>query len=215
MKGSYLNKILSINAKHALYREDGKWYHNLTKFPGVLFDKNGYIIFNNEESYINNPKLQVKKDLHITDGIESLANYVKFSKRERELINIIDFVAEDNEEHTIRVIREIEIILRKRNLVEKIKKLYNSTCQLCDTQVVIGDKKYYSEIHHIIPLGKPHNGIDALENMVCVCPNCHIELDFKAIPLNENMFKVIRHTISSKSIKYHNSLYKIKKDSSK
>ena len=29
----------------ALYREDGKWYHHLKKFPGALFDFNGYIVF--------------------------------------------------------------------------------------------------------------------------------------------------------------------------
>lgn len=211
MTGDYLNKILSVSAKHALYREDGKWYHNLTRFPGVLFNKNGYAIFNNEEDYIKNPSLQIKKDLHITDGIKSLANYLKFTKREKELIKGAYLGTEnkdDNEESTIRVIREIEIILRKKNLVDLIKKLYNKTCQLCETQVAIGENKCYSEVHHIIPLGKPHNGIDALENMICVCPNCHIELDFKAIPLNENMLKPTRHKISSKSIEYHNSLYK-------
>src|SRR5690606_8459850 len=126
MTGSYLNKILSINAKHALYREDGKWYHNLSRFPGVLFDKNGYIIFHKEEDYIKNPNLQIKKDLHIIDGIENLANYFKFTKREKELIKGVGFVGEDeyfNEESTIRVIREIEAILRKKKLVDKIKKL--------------------------------------------------------------------------------------------
>lgn len=214
MTGSYLNKILSINAKHALYRENGKWYHNLTRFPWVLFDKNGYVIFDNKEDYIKNPSLQIKKDLHITDGIESLTRYLRFTKREKELINGIDLGDGDkdgNDVNTIRVIREIEIILRKRNLVEKIKKLYNNTCQLCETQVIIGENKYYSEVHHIIPLGNPHNGIDAIENMICVCPNCHIELDFKAIPLNENMLKLTHHKISSKDIEYHNSLYALKK----
>lgn len=214
MTGNYLKKILSIDAKHALYREDGKWYHNLTRFPGVLFDKNGYIIFNNEGDYINNPNVQIKKDLHITNGIESLANYLKFTEREKELINGIDFGTEDkndNEENAIRITREIEIILRKKNLVEKIKQLYNKTCQLCGTRIVIGENKYYSEVHHIIPLGKPHNGLDVIENMMCVCPNCHIELDFKAIPLSKNILKLNRHSISSKSIEYHNSLYKMKK----
>ena len=44
MTGKDLIKILDIEAKQALYREDGKWYHNLTKFPGVLFDKGGYFL---------------------------------------------------------------------------------------------------------------------------------------------------------------------------
>ena len=54
MNGAFLNKILRINAKHALYRADGKWYHNLKTFPGVLFDENGLIFFPTEETYFHN-----------------------------------------------------------------------------------------------------------------------------------------------------------------
>ena len=57
MIGYYLNKILDLNAKHTLYREDGIWFHHLTKFSGILFDKNGYILFLIKEEYISNPNL--------------------------------------------------------------------------------------------------------------------------------------------------------------
>lgn len=40
--GKQLQKKYGINAEHALYREDGKWYHHFKKFPGVLFDAQGY-----------------------------------------------------------------------------------------------------------------------------------------------------------------------------
>lgn len=86
MNGKHLSKILGINAIHALYREDGKWYHHLKKFPGILFDKNGYIVFNTKEDYTNNPYLIKQKDLHITDGISSLSDYVKFSLEELKKI---------------------------------------------------------------------------------------------------------------------------------
>ena len=34
--------------------------------------------------------------------------------------------------------------------------------------------------------GIPHNGPDKLENMICVCPNCHVLLDFGVIRLNQS-----------------------------
>jgi hypothetical protein len=32
--GKILNEAWQVGAKHALYREDGKWYHQLRDFPG-------------------------------------------------------------------------------------------------------------------------------------------------------------------------------------
>lgn len=209
MYGRYLNKILEINAKHALYRKDGKWYHNLKSFPGVLFDENGFIIFSSEREYKSTMELQIKKDLHITDGIESLGKYQKFTESQLLLINGIEVkklkTDSNNNEETIRVLRTIDAILRNKALVNRIKKLYNNTCQICGLQLNVGKDKYYSEVHHIIPLGKPHNGKDSLDNMICVCPNCHVQLDLKSKFLDENTFAVSRHHISANYIKYHNS----------
>jgi 5-methylcytosine-specific restriction protein A len=42
LTGKELNRLWKVNAKHALYREDGRWYHQLQEFPGVLFDANGF-----------------------------------------------------------------------------------------------------------------------------------------------------------------------------
>jgi len=43
--------------------------------------------------------------------------------------------------------------------------------------------EFYLEAHHLKPLGKRHNGPDMEKNLVCVCPNCHVLLDFNAIRL--------------------------------
>ena len=211
MTGNYLNKLLNINAKHALYREDGKWYHNLKEFPGALFDRNGYVIFNNKESYYSYPGLQIRKDLHIANGIRNLDNYKEFSDAEKQLIEGIQLTSafvHSNTEETVRILREIDIILRNRHLADRVKDLYVNTCQLCLIQLKINENRFYSEVHHIIPLGKPHNGKDNLENMICVCPNCHILLDLKAIKLTEASIKLAKHIISLKSTEYHNSFLK-------
>lgn len=205
MTGNFLNKILQLGAKHALYREDGRWYHNLTDFPGVLFDKGGYVLFSNEEEYYANSSLQVRQDLHIKNGLSSLVEYICFSDLDKlyieENINLRKSL-----ETARRIRREIEAILRDQKLVDEIKRKYNNTCQICGLQLIIGKNKYYSEVHHIWPLGKPHNGPDTLDNMICVCPNCHILLDYKVMFLSEEKLSKIMHDMSEENIIYHNSL---------
>ena len=205
MNGKLLNEILQLKAKQALYRENGLWYHNLTNFPGVLFDKDGYVIFSNKGEYSTNPKLQIKQDLHIKNGISSLDNYIRFNHLDKLYIEESEYLKKIPE-RARRIRREIEIILRDQKLVDEIKRKYDNTCQICGKQIRIGKNKYYSEVHHIHPLGKPHNGCDVLENMLCICPNCHTLLDYKAIILGEKLFKIIKHVILDANIEYHNSL---------
>jgi 5-methylcytosine-specific restriction protein A len=149
---------------------------------------------------------RVRKDLHVVNGIESLSRYKNFTDFEKRLINGISdkFSQKENDEETIRIRRELDVILRKKHLVDRIKKLYNNTCQLCSIQLEIGKNRYYSEVHHITPLGKPYNGKDILENMICVCPNCHALLDLKVIRLNPKCLN-LKHSISVESIEHHNS----------
>lgn len=75
--GKFLNEKWSVNALHALYREDGKWYHHLKLFPGALFDKNGYIVFKTESDYISCSNLNHRIDLHCPSGIASIPGYIK------------------------------------------------------------------------------------------------------------------------------------------
>lgn len=75
--GKLLNERWGINALHALYREDGKWYHHLKHFPGALLDKNGYIVFKTKDDYVNCDYLDHKVELHCTSGISSIPGYIK------------------------------------------------------------------------------------------------------------------------------------------
>ncbi|MCL5429797.1 MAG: hypothetical protein M1347_08390 [Chloroflexi bacterium] len=76
--GEQLNKEWEVNAAHALYNHEGKWYHYLERFPGALFDSNGYILFQSKENYENNPWLRFGEDVHIEgDGISAIPGYVR------------------------------------------------------------------------------------------------------------------------------------------
>lgn len=202
MNGKLLNEVLNIKAKHALYREDGAWYHHLKDFPGVLFDRNGYLLFNSQSDYLNHPSLQHAQDLHIVNGIAALKEYVAFSEEDRQKIVLSDIKSIDEE--SIRIIRQVGVIIRNSSLVKKIKRIYDNTCQICETKLQIGKNIHYSEVHHIKPLGGTHKGLDKLGNMMCVCPNCHIQLDLGGIKLDIKAFKSLRHNLDIEYILYYN-----------
>jgi hypothetical protein len=96
-------------------------------------------------------------------------------------------------------------VLRDTKLACQIKLLNHHCCQLCSISIVLADGKNYSEAHHIKPLGRPHNGPDIASNIIVLCPNHHVMLDYGVIKLNSNDIKInTRHTISEEFIEYHN-----------
>jgi hypothetical protein len=96
-------------------------------------------------------------------------------------------------------------ILRDTKMCRRIKLLHDSKCQICGHRIALNDGSYYSETHHIQPLGEPHNGPDIEGNIICVCPNHHAELDYFASRLDLTKIKPIDgHRISQKYVDYHN-----------
>jgi hypothetical protein len=75
--GRHLNELWKVNARHALYSKDGHWYMPLERFPGALFDPNGYVVFRTEEEYLNCGFLTIGERLHVTDGISRIPEYRK------------------------------------------------------------------------------------------------------------------------------------------
>ena len=75
--GRRLNREWSVGANHALYRKDGRWYHQLVSFPGALFDSNGYVLFRTETDYVKCPYLRIKERLHVPEGIAAIPGYIR------------------------------------------------------------------------------------------------------------------------------------------
>lgn len=75
--GRKLNEEWGVGAKHALYRKDGGWYHLLKRFPGALFDANGYVIFKTRNDYLRSNDLQITQALHVPRCISSIPGYVR------------------------------------------------------------------------------------------------------------------------------------------
>lgn len=119
---------------------------------------------------------------------------------------------ESNYNNTSRKEYVINKIIRETKTAQFIKQLYNDTCQICGTQIK-SPVSTYSEAAHIKSLGKPHNGPDTKENIICLCPNHHKMFDLGIISMDDN-FNILglenekltinpKHKIDLDLIKYH------------
>jgi len=95
-------------------------------------------------------------------------------------------------------------VIRDSILAYELKRLYQFRCQICEARIALTNYKFYAEGHHIKPLGGPHYGPDLASNMLVVCPNHHVELDFGVREINVHNLLIVKHTIQSQYIEYHN-----------
>jgi 5-methylcytosine-specific restriction endonuclease McrA len=91
-------------------------------------------------------------------------------------------------------------ILRDTVLSREVKIAHRFKCQLCGNTIPLRDGSFYAEAHHVKPLGKPYNGPDIKENIICVCPTCHVLLDYGVIALEKSQVP----NISAEYVEYHN-----------
>mgnify|MGYP001261703174 CR=1 FL=1 len=76
-------------------------------------------------------------------------------------------------------------IVRDTRIARDIKELYSYQCQVCG--IAIKTKKgVYAEGAHIKPLGRPHNGYDSTDNILCLCPNHHVMLDKGSFAIDDS-----------------------------
>ena len=214
--GRKLKEIWKIDVKYALYRETGDWYHLLKYFPAALFDKNGYIIFENEEEYKLNKSIQIAEEIHIPKGISTIPGYVKviedgnIQEISHEIIIKPNKIKKspDGKIDVNRKMVTFERVIRDTKVSNWVKQLYNNHCQICGTTIELSDNVNYSEGHHILPI--KNNGPDIINNLICVCPNHHIQLDYGAIKIDRKKLTIKNgHNIKDEYIKYHNeNIYK-------
>lgn len=106
--------------------------------------------------------------------------------------------------------------IRDTAMARRVKELHKYRCQVCGVSLDLPGGGY-AEGAHIIPLGRPHNGPDTAENLLCLCPNDHVRFDAGAIAI-DNSLRVVdpatrrtisqlrthaSHTISTDALQYH------------
>lgn len=133
-------------------------------------------------------------------------------------INPFAFKATDTSEPPGRTPVTTQRIIRDTAKSKELKKLYQNACQVCGTQLQVSAHTYYSEVHHLRPLGGDHNGLDIHANMLVLCPNHHALFDY-AVPLihldhdatiiefpGEKHRLKMKHPIDQQNILYHNEM---------
>ncbi|MBB5479502.1 HNH endonuclease [Micromonospora parathelypteridis] len=92
---------------------------------------------------------------------------------------------------------QIERIVRSSAVAEEVKRLHGHRCQICDTRLATRFG-FYSEAAHIKGLGRPHVGSDQIDNVLCLCPNHHVQFDAFAIFIDSDL--VVRWAVSGEKI---------------
>ncbi|MDH3902896.1 MAG: HNH endonuclease, partial [Xanthomonadales bacterium] len=114
------------------------------------------------------------------------------------------------ESYTTRIIRDTLVS-------ETVKEIHQHFCQTCSTRIERPGGAY-AQAAYIRPLGRPHNGPDTVDNILCLCPNCHVLFDGWAFAieddgsligaLNGSLFEKKDHTVNREYLRYHRRLYK-------
>ncbi|WIY04576.1 YDG/SRA domain-containing protein [Amycolatopsis mongoliensis] len=110
-------------------------------------------------------------------------------------------------------------IIRTTKVADDVKTLHDHTCQICGTRLSVGDGEGYSEGAHVKALGGLHRGPDFPSNVLCLCPNCHVQFDRGAIVIAADR-SVLRedapvgklrelpgHRIEDEYLEYHRTVH--------
>ncbi|MEU6314603.1 YDG/SRA domain-containing protein [Streptomyces sp. NPDC047014] len=91
------------------------------------------------------------------------------------------------EEQVRRYISQDRLV-RDSKVVRAVKQMYDNTCQICRERLIVSlEGEAYSEAAHIQAVGKPHLGVDRIDNVLCLCPNCHALFDRGALQLTDDL----------------------------
>jgi len=117
-----------------------------------------------------------------------------------------------------RATSTVNRIKRNPKIGERIKELYENKCQVCNV-LLKTPTGAISIGAHIRGLGRPHNGPDVIENMLCLCPNHHDQFDSYSFYIDSSSYKVTgldgydsktitiskKHHIGKEFLDYHHS----------
>jgi putative restriction endonuclease len=108
---------------------------------------------------------------------------------------------------------------RDQRLVNRVKLLHQHGCQVCGLRLETRFG-HYSEAAHIRGLGSPHDGPDTLSNLLCLCPNHHVQFDTLTIFIDEHwnvrrsrdgqsigtLRRHPEHAVDEQYVEYHRAL---------
>ncbi|MDQ1037675.1 putative restriction endonuclease [Streptomyces sp. V3I8] len=100
-----------------------------------------------------------------------------------------------------RVSSNVQRIVRSSRVKNTVKRWHEDQCQVCGI-VIDTPGGTYSEGAHVQALGRPHNGPDRTDNVLCLCPNCHVKLDSGAIVIEDDL-TVVENGTPTRRLRTH------------
>ena len=112
---------------------------------------------------------------------------------------------------TVRIVQTI----RATKVTDSVKEIHDHSCQICSTRLTTPGGAY-AQGCHIKPIGRPHKGPDIPQNVLTLCPNCHVLFDELAIWIEDDL--TLRgaaagklrthpsHKISEEFLRYHRGM---------
>ena len=125
-----------------------------------------------------------------------------------EPATLFSTVAERRETYASRLVRDPAVVLH-------VKRLHGHCCQVCG-RAVETPAGPYAEGAHVRPLGRPHDGPDVPENVLCLCPNHHVAFDRWAFALADDLalvglpgrLRTVRdHALDPAHVVYHRARF--------
>jgi len=90
---------------------------------------------------------------------------------------------------------------RNPRVVEWVNAVEASKCQICGKAIELPDGSRSVDIHHVWPLGYPHNGYelgyDLVDNVLCLCPNHHREMQLGIFYIQPDTYRIVYHDESN------------------
>jgi hypothetical protein len=138
--------------------------------------------------------------------------------------DIWEDVREENIQPTRRTRFMTSRIIRDSQKSLDLKVMYEHRCQVCQRRIQVRRGDFYSEAHHLRPLGGRHSGPDIKPNMLVLCPWHHAEFDYflffidshrnlshrlRRVTPNETTLKLRGgHRLGNDFIEYNNTYFK-------
>jgi len=190
--GQRLNREWCVNAEHALFSSTGRTYNPLKRFPGALFDEDGFVVFAAKQEYERSPYLSIKKKVTVPGRIKQIPNYKNkpldaiLKSFEKDLANSLKDTPARRQKRLASAKKQpiqkevtTSVFLRNPDVVAEVIHRAGGICEQCKRKAPFKRRKDgspYLEVHHLVLLA--NGGEDSIQNAVAVCPNCHRKAHF-------------------------------------
>lgn len=104
---------------------------------------------------------------------------------------IIEHIPDNDANPPPRIRMEVSRVVRNSASATALKELYEGQCQVCNQTIELpSGGGRYCEVHHLRPLGRTHAGSDAHENMLVLCPTCHVKFDLLVMAVHPETLRI-------------------------